>query len=67
MAKMKHNRGQFKRGFDARRHQLTAADRVKGFWNALYSIIERYPEAIDRSGRHMACDFLRSKRQEKPR
>lgn len=59
MAKNKHNRGQFKRGYDPRRHTLTPADRVKGFWNAIYSIVERYPDAVDSSGRHMAFDFLK--------
>jgi hypothetical protein len=52
----------FQRGPDPRRHQLTPADRVKGFWAAIYSIVERYPGAVDGAGRHMACDFLKSKR-----
>jgi len=67
MAKRKHNSGMFKRGFDPRRHQLTPADRVKGFWNAIYSIVRRYPDAIGSDGRHMACRFLKSKSEEKAR
>jgi len=60
MAKRKHNRGMFKRGPDSRRHQLTPADRVKGFWNAIYSIVARYPDAIGADGRHMAVNFLKA-------
>jgi hypothetical protein len=51
----------FSKGADARRHQLTAADRSKGFWNALESIITRYPDAVMSDGRHIACVFLRRK------
>jgi hypothetical protein len=60
MAKHKPNRGQFRKGPDPRRHQLTPADRVKGFWNALYSIVQRYPDAINSDGRHMAVNFLKA-------
>ena len=68
MAKRKHNKGMFNRGPDPRRHTLTPADRVKGFWNAIYSITTRYPDAVDSSGRHMACDFLKvAGRQNKER
>jgi len=64
MAKVKNNNGAFKRGYDPRRHILTPAERVKGFWNAIYSIIIRHPGCVDAYGRHMACKFLR-KRKEK--
>ncbi|MGH9753274.1 MAG: hypothetical protein ACREA2_10865 [Blastocatellia bacterium] len=59
MTPLKTNRGQFKKGHDPRRHVLTPADRVKGFWRAIYSIIQRHPDAVDSSGRHMAFDFLK--------
>ena len=55
------NRGQFRKGFDPRRHRFTQAECVAGFWSAIYSIIQRYPDAIDSSGRHMACKFLASR------
>lgn len=67
MAKTKHNRGAFRKGYDQRRHIITPAERVKGFWNAINSIVRRYPGAIDSSGRHMAVDFLKTKRKEKSR
>lgn len=54
------NRGHFRKGFDPRRHILTPAERVKGFWNAIYSIVQRYPDAIRADGKHMACDFLKA-------
>jgi hypothetical protein len=53
------NRGRFRKGFDPRRHRFTHDECVKGFWAALTSIINRYPDAIDSSGRHMAFDFLK--------
>jgi hypothetical protein len=56
----KTNRGQFRRGPDPRRHRFTRDECVKGFWNAIYSIITRYPDALDSAGRHMACDFLKA-------
>jgi hypothetical protein len=62
MTSRKTNRGHFRKGYDPRRHALTPADRVKGFWNAIYSIVERYPDAVDSSGRHMSCRFLKSKK-----
>ncbi|HKQ90203.1 MAG TPA: hypothetical protein VJZ77_05945 [Blastocatellia bacterium] len=53
------NRGQFRKGHDPRRHRFTRDECVKGFWAALDSIITRYPDAIDSSGRHIAFDFLK--------
>jgi hypothetical protein len=65
---VKKNPGWFRKGYDARRHVLTPAERVKGFWNAIYSIVERYPDAVDGAGRHMALDFLKvAGRQNKER
>jgi len=59
MAKVKNNNGAFKCGYDSRRHILTRNECIKGFWMAVYSIVERYPDAVDSAGRHMACDFLK--------
>lgn len=55
------NRGQFRRGNDPRRHRFTRAECQAGFWAAINSIVARYPDAIDASGRHMACQFLEGK------
>ena len=59
MNRQRPNGGQFKPGPDPRRHRFTRDECVKGFWAAVFSIIQRYPAALDCSGRHMACDFLR--------
>jgi hypothetical protein len=53
--------GRFKKGFDPRRHKFTKAECSKGFWAAIESIIARYPNAVMRDGRHIACNFLRSR------
>ncbi len=53
------NRGQFRPGPDPRRHRFTRAECQAGFWAAIYSIVQRYPDALDSAGRHMACDFLK--------
>jgi hypothetical protein len=58
------NSGQFKKGHDPRRHKFTKDECITGFWRALESIATRYPDAVDRSGRHMACQFLKRKRKE---
>jgi hypothetical protein len=55
------NRGRFKPGPDPRRHQFTVEECQRGFLNAITSIITRYPEAVDSSGRHMAFGFLTTK------
>jgi len=52
------NRGRFKAGFDSRRHKFSRDECVKGFWAALASIVTRFPDAVDSSGRHIACAFL---------
>jgi len=54
----KPNRGHFCKGHDPRRHVLTSEERSAGFWNALASVQSRYPDAVDKSGRHMSCNFL---------
>jgi len=53
------NAGHFAKGADPRRHKFTPADCSKGFWNAVESIVSRYPDAIMADGRHMVCNFLR--------
>ena len=58
-AKRRTNRGQFRRGPDPRRHRFTREECQVGFWAAVTSIVLRYPDAIDSSGRHMAFDFLK--------
>jgi len=55
----RENRGRFRPGPDPRRHRFTKDECSRGFWNAIYSLVERYPNAIDASGRHMAFDFLK--------
>lgn len=57
----RENRGRFKPGPDPRRHRFTTEERQRGFWNAITSIITRYPDAIDSAGRHMAFGFLTTK------
>jgi len=52
------NRGSFKPGYDPRRHRFTRAECQAGFWRAIESIVTRFPDAVDSSGRHMACEFL---------
>lgn len=61
----KGNRGRFQKGFDPRRHKFTQAECVAGFWAALTSIAVRYPDAVDSSGRHMACNFLKRSGRER--
>lgn len=53
--------GRFKKGFDPRRHRFTRSECQAGFQAAIESIIVRYPHAIMRDGRHIACNFLRSR------
>lgn len=57
----KANPGHFRKGEDPRRHKLTREERSKGFWNAVESIVTRYPDAIMADGRHMVCNFLKSR------
>jgi len=59
MAKRKPNAGSFKKGPDPRRHRFTQNECVAGFWAAIEAIIIRHPDAVDSSGRHMACNFLK--------
>jgi hypothetical protein len=60
-----NNPGQFRKGHDPRRHKFTQAECQAGFWKAIESIVIRYPDAVDRSGRHMACEFLKRRRRTK--
>jgi hypothetical protein len=53
--------GRFKKGHDPRRHKFTSEECSRGFWAAIESIIARYPNAVMRDGRHIACNFLRSR------
>lgn len=55
---MRNSKGQWMAGPDPTRHPFTKAECQEGFWAAIESIIARYPDAVDGSGRHMACDFL---------
>ncbi|HKC62037.1 MAG TPA: hypothetical protein VKB86_00260 [Pyrinomonadaceae bacterium] len=47
----KPNSGQFKKGFDARRHQLTQADRSKGFWSAMATMGVSIGQKLHNAGR----------------
>jgi hypothetical protein len=60
----KTNSGQFRKGFDVRRHKFTREECQDGFQAALVSIVTRFPDAVDSAGRHMACKFLRKRRRE---
>jgi hypothetical protein len=57
------NPGQFRKGFDPRRHRFTREECVRGFWSAINAIIVRHPEALDAYGRHMAVKFLKKRRK----
>jgi hypothetical protein len=57
-------RGRFKPAPDPRRHKFTQDECIDGFWAAITSIVTRYPDAVDRSGRHIACNFLKSRQRE---
>jgi len=59
----RQNRGHFRKGLYPRRHRFTRDECVKGFWNAIYSIVLRYPDAIGADGRHMACRFLEGRKE----
>jgi len=59
MKTRKTNRGWFKKGDDARRHKFTAEECSIGFWNAVESIVCRYPNAVYPDGRHMVVNFLK--------
>jgi hypothetical protein len=63
MNSTKRNRGHFRRGHDPRRHRFTKDECSRGFWAAIYSIVQRYPDAIGADGRHMACRFLEGRRE----
>jgi hypothetical protein len=50
----------FAKGHDPRRHKFTSEECSKGFWAAVESIVERYPDAIMSDGRHMVVNFLKN-------
>jgi len=52
------HRGRFKPGPDPRRHKFTREECVDGFWAAIESIVNRYPDAIMPDGRHIVVNFL---------
>ncbi|HLV78722.1 MAG TPA: hypothetical protein VKT32_00530 [Chthonomonadaceae bacterium] len=54
----KNNPGWFAPGPDPRRRQFSREECQAGFWAAIDSIAERYPDAYDGASRHMACSFL---------
>jgi hypothetical protein len=58
------SKGRFQKGFDARRHKLTSDECSTGFWNAVESIVTRYPNAIMPDGRHMVVNFMKSRKRE---
>lgn len=45
------------------RHVFTKEECQLGFERAIESIITRHPDAIMKDGRHMACNFLKSKQR----
>lgn len=45
------NRGHFRKGHDPRRHQLTHADRSKGFWTAIAVMGVSIGPKLNRAGR----------------
>jgi len=64
-AEVKPQRGRpFQKGADSRRHAFTTEERQRGFWAAIESIVIRYPDAVMPDGRHIACNFLKSRQVE---
>ena len=55
------NKGRFQKGYDARRHKFTRDECSAGFWAAVESIVNRYPDAVMSDGRHIVVNFLKSK------
>jgi hypothetical protein len=51
------NPGRFQKGADPRRHKFTREECQRGFWAAVESIVNRYPEAVNADG-HMVLKFL---------
>lgn len=47
----KPNSGQFKKGFDARRHQFTQEERSRGFWTAIAKLGISAGEKLHAAGR----------------
>lgn len=59
----KINRGRFVKGFDPRRHKFTQDECVEGFWRAIESIVERFPDMVDSNNIHKVKYFLRRKKK----
>jgi hypothetical protein len=57
------NPGQFRKGYDPRRHKFTTAECQAGFWRAIESIVSRHPDWLDSYGRHVAVKFLKIRRK----
>ena len=54
--------GRFRKGYDPRRYKLTSEKARANFELVVFEILPtRYPNAIMKDGRHMACNFLRRK------
>ena len=49
---------------DPWRHRFTRDECVTGFWAAIESITTRYPKAVYPDGRHIVCNFLKSRKGE---
>jgi hypothetical protein len=45
------------------RHRFTSEECSRGFWAAIESIVSRHPNAIMADGRHIACNFLKSRKR----
>jgi hypothetical protein len=58
------NKGRFQKGPDPRRHKFTRDECSTGFWNAIESIVCRYPDAVMSDGRHMVVNFMKSRKRE---
>ena len=58
-------RGRFKKGFDPRRHKFTQEECERGFWNALYAVAERNPDAV-RNNPAFLRNFLATMLARKP-
>jgi len=56
---MRDARGRYLVGHDDTRHVFTREECRRGFWNALQSIVERYPDATYKNGDHICINFLR--------
>ena len=51
------NRGRFQKGHDPRRHKFTREECQRGFWAAIESVVNRYPNAVNARG-HIALNLI---------